>query len=247
VGHLLQGRHKAILCQSDRYLAGLVRYIHLNPVRARMVSTPEEYSYSGHRSYLGLEPVSIVDVDPVLRHFGAKTELARNAYREFVNAGIKGGHQKEFYPAEDGRILGTDDFVDATIHRIGEATVRRANRMTVDEGFNAEALIGAVESTCRIARADFCGAAKSPTAVKAREMLVLVGCQLGASLKALSEITGLSSSTVSRRHDAARSKMREDKETGKLVANISREYRHAYRESQNRRPDPNLGFPQIRG
>src|SRR6185369_3269792 len=80
VGHLLQGRHKAILCQSDRYLARLIRYIHLNPVRAKMVDQPEEYPYSGHRSYLGLEPGFLVDVDPVLRHFGTKRAQARTAY-----------------------------------------------------------------------------------------------------------------------------------------------------------------------
>jgi REP element-mobilizing transposase RayT len=86
VGHLLQGRHKAILCQSDRYLAELVRYIHLNPVRAQMVSRPEQYQYSSHRASLGLEAVGIVDVDPVLRHFGARKELARKAYRQFILA-----------------------------------------------------------------------------------------------------------------------------------------------------------------
>src|SRR5215831_11710203 len=43
VGHLLQGRHKSILCQSERYLCELVRYIHLNPVRAGMVKQPEDY------------------------------------------------------------------------------------------------------------------------------------------------------------------------------------------------------------
>jgi len=225
VGHLLQGRHKAILCQSDRYLAELVRYIHLNPVRAQMVGLPEEYPYSGHRSYLGLETESIVDVDPVLRHFGAKRELARNAYREFVNAGMKRGHQDEFYPEDDGRILGTEEFVDATIHHIGETTAWRADRMTLDAEFNAEALIRAVEEVCRIPRADFCSSAKNPAAVKAREMLVLLSCGLGASLKTLSQITGLSSSAVSRRHDAARFKMRENEETSKLAGSISKEYR----------------------
>jgi REP-associated tyrosine transposase len=70
VGHLLQGRHKSILCQSDRYLAGLVRYIHLNPVRGGMVQRAEQYKYSGHRAYLGLDTAGIVDVDSVLRHFG---------------------------------------------------------------------------------------------------------------------------------------------------------------------------------
>src|SRR6266436_3287949 len=56
VGHLLQGRHRAILCQSDRYLSELVRYIHLNPVRAKMVTKPEDYFHSGHRAYLGMAP-----------------------------------------------------------------------------------------------------------------------------------------------------------------------------------------------
>jgi REP-associated tyrosine transposase len=52
-GHLLQGRYKAIICESDRYLGELVRYIHLNPVRARMVKRPEDFAYSSHRAYIG--------------------------------------------------------------------------------------------------------------------------------------------------------------------------------------------------
>ena len=126
VGHLLQGRHKAILCQSDRYLSELVRYIHLNPVRARMVNQPEDYEYSSHGAYLGMEPTGIVDVDPVLRHFAAKKDVARMRYRQFVAAGIKQGHCEEFYAAEEGRILGSEEFIDATIHRIGETG--RSNR-----------------------------------------------------------------------------------------------------------------------
>lgn len=54
-GHLLQGRHKAILCQSDMYLSELVRYIHLNPVRAKMVRKVENYPFTSHRAYMGLE------------------------------------------------------------------------------------------------------------------------------------------------------------------------------------------------
>jgi len=125
VGHLLQGRHKSILCQSERYLAELVRYIHLNPVRAGIVKRPEQYVYSGHGAYLGLEPAGILDVDPVLRHFGAKRKMARRAYREFVAAGMKLGHQDEYYLADEGRILGSEEFVDATIHRIGETALPR--------------------------------------------------------------------------------------------------------------------------
>ena len=52
-GHLFQGRYKAILCDRDSYLMELVRYIHLNPVRASLVKRPIEWRWSGHGEYLG--------------------------------------------------------------------------------------------------------------------------------------------------------------------------------------------------
>ncbi len=84
-GHVLQGRHKAILCQSDPYLAELVRYIHLNPIRAKMVERVEEYPYSSHRAYMGLEPAGIVDVDPVLRRFGPRKAVARERFAKHAD------------------------------------------------------------------------------------------------------------------------------------------------------------------
>ncbi len=226
VGHLLAGRHKSILCQSDRYLAELVRYIHLNPVRAKMVDVPEQYPYSGHRAYLGLEPEGILDVDPVLRHFGAKKKVARQAYSQFVVAGMKLGYQEEFYLANEGRILGSEEFVDATVHRIGETRrigVGRKQRRENGE-FNEEALIEAVVRTCRISRIEFCSSSKNAAAVRAKEVFVLSGCQLGASPKLLSEITGMSRSAVSRRKDAALLKAREKEEMSKLAESIRKYY-----------------------
>lgn len=228
IGHLLQGRHKSILCQSERYLAELVRYIHLNPVRARMVKRPEQYRYSGHRSYLGLEAAGIVDVDPVLRHFGSRKKLARKAYSEFVAAGVKLGHREEFYFVDEGRILGTEEFVDATIHRIGET--KRSPQMGYQDSsiasgrFHGDRLIAVVERVCGLPRKDFHGTGKSAGSVLAKEILVLTGRELGASNRVLSEVTGLSSGSVSRRYDAARLKMRESRELNKLTARIIREY-----------------------
>ena len=86
VGHVFQGRYKAILCQSDGYLGKLVRYIHLNPVRARMVTAAAEYPYSSQRAYVGIEEPGIVDVDPVLRLFGNKRDTARHDFAEWVGA-----------------------------------------------------------------------------------------------------------------------------------------------------------------
>ena len=222
----MQGRHESILCQSDRYLSEVVRYIHLNPVRAGMVATPEQYKYSGHRAYLGLEAAGIVDIDPVLRHFGVEKTVARDRYRRFVTMGLKLGHRPELYLTDEGRILGTEEFVDGTIHRIGETrrAVRKEDGVKVNQEFNAVRMIEAVEKICRIPRVQFCGTSKRAADVIAKEMLVLAGRQAGASLKMLSDIVGISSSTISRRHDAAKFKVNNNKELKKLAANIKEQY-----------------------
>ncbi len=186
---------------------------------------PEHYRYSSHRCYLGLEETTLVDVDPVLRHFGGKRKVARERYREFVNAGMKLGHQAEFYRAEEGRILGGEEFVDATIHRLGETRRNKTSGQNrARKPLDADRLIAVVEEICELEREEFCGPGKSAALVRAKEALILIGRQAGASVKLLSELTGLSSSAVSCRHDAARRRMREPGELRKVVKKIEKQY-----------------------
>jgi REP element-mobilizing transposase RayT len=223
VGHVVQGRYKSILCQTDRYLAELVRYIHLNPIRAKLVAEPEDYRYSGHRSYLGLDRSGLVDVDPVLRHFGARKKQARERYMAFVRDGKGSDDQGEFYPSEEGRLLGNDEFVDEMIHRTGEVTTK-ANHANNARGrdLNLDAIIRATEKASGMGRDDFHGVVKRRSAVAVKEALILVGRQRGASFAVLSEATGLASSGVSRRHEAARMKMRKEGELSMLVRRIEK-------------------------
>jgi len=174
-----------------------------------------------------MAPAGIVDVDPVLRHFGARREVARLRFREFVAAGIKQGHCEEFYAADEGRILGSEEFVDATIHRIGETG--RANWDAKKKGFpvgevEPEPLVAAVERVCCVPRDEFCSTSKCTPAIIAKEMIILVGVHLGASMKLLSEIIGISPSALSRRHDAARRKLRANAGTSKLASEVIKEY-----------------------
>lgn len=76
-GHLFQGRYKAILVDVDAYLLGLVRYLHLNPVRAGMVEQPEAYRWSGHRSYLGMEALPWLSTEWVLGQFAKRLATSR--------------------------------------------------------------------------------------------------------------------------------------------------------------------------
>ena len=107
VGHLFQGRYKAILCDKDEYLLSLVRYIHLNPIRAKIVHKLDEYRYSGHRDYVVgavnevVEPSLVLDI---LR--------GRAGYRRFVQEGLKDGHREEYYDVIDQRFLGEERFVE---------------------------------------------------------------------------------------------------------------------------------------
>jgi len=105
VGHLFQGRYKAIICEKDKYVLALLRYIHLNPVRARLVEQPEGYVYSGHRSYLSDRAARIIERGPILKLLGGK-----KAYERFVLEGMSEDHNEEYYAVEDQRFLGDEGF-----------------------------------------------------------------------------------------------------------------------------------------
>lgn len=84
-GHLFERRYRARLVDADRYLLALVRYIHLNPVRACMVADPRDYRWSSHRAYLGAPCPNWLRIEPVLAVFGSSPDVARAAYRRFMN------------------------------------------------------------------------------------------------------------------------------------------------------------------
>jgi putative transposase len=234
VGHVLQGRHRAILCQSERYLTELVRYIHLNPVRAGMVDVPEEYPFSSHRAYLGLEPDGVTDVDPVLRGFGARKSRARELFAQFVMAGAKMGRQERFYEAENG-VLGSDEFVDAMIHPIGQhdaaaALVRRYIAREVKK-FRADDLLRAVEDVCGIGRDEFVGPGKGARQMFAKNALIVSGRPLGATATELSRLVRISVASVSRRYDTARRTIQNDTVLGSVRDQIIAIYGRDRRES----------------
>ena len=93
-GYLFQNRYKSFLCETDPYLLELIRYIHLNPVRAGIVKDMDVldgYPKTGHAVIMGKTPIQWQDTDYVLGLFGHKTSSARKAYRGFVEKGISLG------------------------------------------------------------------------------------------------------------------------------------------------------------
>jgi len=115
-GHLFQGRFKALLVDGDSYLLALVRYTHLNPVRAGMVKDPFEYGWSSHLAYTGAHTLPWLTSEPVLSQFSSQLELARKSYVDFVLDGLSETHRPEFHAgSHDSRVLGDDHFAEQAL------------------------------------------------------------------------------------------------------------------------------------
>ena len=150
-GHLFENRYKSILCDEDTYLLALVRYIHLNPVRAAIIRTMAEmdkYSWSGHRAIIEKVHYPWMNTATVLAQFGATKRKAMKAYRQFMLEGMDQGHDPQYSGGglvrslggwsnvlsmrrkgrkeeTDERILGSGDFVHQVIKEVEDKSLRQ--------------------------------------------------------------------------------------------------------------------------
>ncbi len=151
VGKLFQNRYKSILCQENSYLLELVRYIHLNPLRAAIIAEAkylDTYAFSGHAVVMGNKKVAWQDHTYVLQLFADKVSIARKKYKRFVLNGIalgkrpdlsggglirsNGGwtavkslRRQNLHLKSDERILGDTDFVKRVLSSAEEQLERK--------------------------------------------------------------------------------------------------------------------------
>lgn len=149
-GHLFQNRYKSIVCQEDAYFKELVRYIHLNPLRAKVVTDLEEldgYEWCGHSVLMGKNAHPWMITNDVLKWFGKDVDSGRTNYRDFMMGGVDQGRRPELVGGglirsmggwsavkamrktggdelSDARILGDGEFV-AQLMAETEATQKR--------------------------------------------------------------------------------------------------------------------------
>ena len=111
-GHLFQGRYKAILVEIDEYAKELSRYIHLNPVRAKMVSVPEAYTWSSHQFFIGKQKSpEWLYMDFILSYFGKKISIAQSNYQQFVTEIIIKKYDNPLDDVISSTLLGSPDFI----------------------------------------------------------------------------------------------------------------------------------------
>ena len=142
-GHLFQGRYKAILVDKESYLVELSRYVHLNPVRAGVVKTPEEYRWSSYPGFINKsKALDWIEYGWVLGRFGEDTTTARKRYRVYVHGEVTESPLKKVYGQV---ILGGDSFL-AQARRIikGDLSAEIIGRKRIQAEVDPETIIQAV-------------------------------------------------------------------------------------------------------
>lgn len=117
VGHVFQGRYKAILVEKEAYLLELSRYVVLNPVRARMVDQVEQWPWSSYRASVNEAQKPIyLDIDWILSHFGSGQAKAIKRYKEFVYAGVN--KKSPMSEVVNQAFLGSSEFIERGLKAI---------------------------------------------------------------------------------------------------------------------------------
>jgi REP element-mobilizing transposase RayT len=222
-GYLFQNRYKSILVQEEPYLLELVRYLHLNPIRAGVVNglrALDRYPWSGHSALMGHVVRPWQAVGEVLGRFGARRTPSRTAYRIFIADGLAQDLRPELTGGGlvrsaggwkaltarrrqgdrlhgDERILGDSDFVQHALGAAGERLERRYHFRARARDFDW--LVQRIAATAGLRPADLLTPSKSPRYVEYRSILCYWAVrELGLSGTMVAGKLGLTQPAVSR-------------------------------------------------
>ena len=242
-GQLFQNRYKSILCQEDKYLKELVRYIHLNPLRARLVESLNDldvFAWSGHCTLMGKCGYQWQDIEKVLSLFGSRKKSAVRSYRNYVEKGISEGRRVDLVGGGlirsvggwdtvkklrkagvrlkgDERVLGDSDFVEAMLAGANEQLARHTRLRSL--GLDFEKVVSRVAELLNVDESTVLTRDKTPKSVLARRLIChFAHNDLGLTTIDIARRLGLNQSVVSR---AAR--------LGRVIAN---EEGYALREKE---------------
>jgi len=175
VGHLFQNRYKSIVVEEEPYLLELLRYLHLNPVRAKMVPDLrilDRYPWTGHSALLGTVPRPWQETASILAQFGPTPRRARHAYRTFVAAGLPRGRRPELQGG--GLVRSAGGWAAVTALRRGREAYRGDER-----------ILGSAEFVEQCQRAVEAAAAARPRRLLAATVVARVCRQVGIAPAAL--------------------------------------------------------------
>jgi putative transposase len=209
VGHLFQGRYKAIVCDREAYLLGLLKYIHQNPLRAKIVDRLDQYPWSSHHAYTGKNnPLGLVDTDQVLRMFSESKARSRTKYRQFMSE-EETLNKAAVYATVDQRLQGDETFIEA-VQQKSEQPVEKEKK---GKTFTLAAIARAVQEQLGITLDDLRSATKQARVMAGRRLLSVVAKTYGYKGKEIAEFLRKDPSAVA-------GYLRNAAEERKMVANM---------------------------
>lgn len=214
-GHLFQGRFQGLLVEKDAYLLEVVRYIHRNPVKARLAGRPEDFAWSSHKAYLGGSAPPWLAVGEALSLLAGGRPKARRLFQEFVAGTAAGRYDPD--DARLGAVVGGDDFVRAALAVAGRSDLVRRT-LTV------EAIAQVVAAREGVDLNELSGPGRSRAHSRARSLCALLGRDAGQiSLARTARFFRRDPSTMSR--DVARFERRlaEDPEEARRYDEVRRQ------------------------
>jgi putative transposase len=231
IGHLFQGRYKAILCDRDSYLMELIRYLHLNPVRAGMVKEPTQYRWSSHREYLRGGTDKGIAVEQGLKLWGEPRGRAIKAYERFIGDGIAAGHQEEYYEVKEQRYLGDDKFVEVVHQTLDDHEETRPVRITMAD------VIQAIIADAGLAIGEILNKGRGRRGSRLRAEAAYVGREVGGiGLTEAAKYLGRDLSTMSlamkRLEDGLHTDVKRRNQLMAICARLRRGRRHKYQISK---------------
>ena len=215
VGHLFQGRYKAILVDADSYLLELARYIHLNPVRAGICKRAEDFEWSSQQAYMGIVTIPWLHTETILARFSPDESKARPLMLDYIEQGMGEARRAEFHQGSHlGQILGDDNFAERAIHVSGQF-----------DRVKPPAIAQIIQAVCReygIDQSVLYEAGKGRKSSEARAMAALVIQQTeGVTLTALAKELGRELSSLSQSAGRLRKQMVAEKSLQERFESIS--------------------------
>lgn len=209
VGHLFQGRYKAIICQKDVYLLELIRYIHLNPIRAGVAKSLANYPWTSYSYYLKDTGDKIIDTDFVLRQFGNDKKTARRHYQQFIRAGICKSHEEFIGEIVDQRILGKENFVEEVLQQENEAS---KDKDLIFEKLELKKVLETICSSKGMRPVMVRSTVKIDEVVWARRLFIYIArIYLGYQLKEIASFLGTDITTVVKNFRVIADRIRKEK------------------------------------
>jgi len=214
VGHQFQGRFFGSLIENDDYLKQVVKYIHLNPVQASMVTCPENYYWSSHNCYLGKDEIPWLNTDFILNVFSENSSQAISQYRIFMGevSDTEVVEQIE-KPKGGGRIIGSDDFVKEVLQ--DELLMNPSNQITIND------LLVRVSEELSIPVGQIYSKSKGKKSAHARAILAFFVNEIETlKLTELARLTGKSAPTLSKQSQRISKIYKTDQEVTRTILNI---------------------------